>query len=187
MFSLNKKVIDRAMREKNIKTYTELADRTLLNKVQLSNMLNSEYSPIKSNVLSLMKELDLSFEEIIKKRNESVKKDLQLASLDIFEQLDLKFEDLDDVDYISENKKYKLEEYEDFSLFSPESCFNVIETFAGAGGLSLGLEKANLKTRIAIELDKYAAETLKVNIKDALIIQDDINNVLKVGFDSYGI
>ncbi|EZZ31895.1 hypothetical protein V115_02821, partial [Staphylococcus aureus Tur-12] len=67
MFSLNKKVIDRAMREKNIKTYTELADRTLLNKVQLSNMLNSEYSPIKSNVLSLMKELDLSFEEIIKK------------------------------------------------------------------------------------------------------------------------
>lgn len=189
MFSLNKKVIDRAMHKKNIKTYTELSDRTLLNKTQLSNMLNSEYSPIKNNVLLLMKELDLSFEEIIEKRNENVKKELALASLDTFEQLDLKFEDLNvsDVDYVSENKKYRLDKYEDFSLFSPESYFNVIETFAGAGGLALGLEKANLKTKVAIELDKYAAETLKVNTEDTLVIQDDINNVLKRGFDSYGI
>lgn len=189
MFSLNKSAVDKAMNKKNIKTYTELSDRTLLNKTQLSNMLNREYSPIKNNVILLMEELDLSFEEIIEKREGNVEKDLPLASLDSFEQLDLKFEDLDvsDIDYVSENKKYQLDKYEDFSLFSPESHFSVIETFAGAGGLSLGLEKANLKTKVAIELDKYAAETLRINTIDTLVIQDDINNVLKNGFNNYGI
>ena len=41
----------------------------------------------------------------------------------------------------------------------------VIELFAGAGGLALGLEKAGFASLGLIEYDKYACETLKVNRK----------------------
>lgn len=189
MHLLNKKVIDQAMKKKNIKTYTELSERILLNKTQLSNMLNKDYSPIKNNVVSLMKELNLSFDEIIEVREEEFKEKIQKESFSSFEQLDLQFDDLDvdDIDYISENKKYQLDSYENLTLFSPKQYYNVIETFAGGGGLSLGLDKANLKTKVAIEIDKCAAETLRTNATDTLVIEEDINNILKYGLSNYSI
>ena len=38
--------------------------------------------------------------------------------------------------------------------------FSVIELFAGAGGLALGLEKAGLKTKLLVEMDKDCISTL---------------------------
>ncbi len=38
-----------------------------------------------------------------------------------------------------------------------------IDLFAGAGGMSLGASAAGVKIKIAVELDKYAAETYKAN------------------------
>jgi DNA (cytosine-5)-methyltransferase 1 len=53
----------------------------------------------------------------------------------------------------------------------------VIELFAGAGGLALGLERAGFSTRALVERDKYCCETLLSNRRyfpDASVIQRDI-------------
>lgn len=41
--------------------------------------------------------------------------------------------------------------------------FTSIELFAGAGGLALGMENAGIKHNLLVEIDKYAASTLKHN------------------------
>lgn len=41
--------------------------------------------------------------------------------------------------------------------------FTSIELFAGAGGLALGMENAGIKHKLLVEIDKYAAATLKHN------------------------
>lgn len=44
-----------------------------------------------------------------------------------------------------------------------KSKYKVIELFAGAGGLALGMENAGLQSEMLVEIDKHAAQTLKVN------------------------
>lgn len=53
----------------------------------------------------------------------------------------------------------------------------VVELFAGAGGLALGLEKAGLKTVLLNEFDKDCVATLKKNKPDWNIIHDDVKNI----------
>jgi DNA (cytosine-5)-methyltransferase 1 len=57
------------------------------------------------------------------------------------------------------------------------SKFNVIELFAGAGGLALGMENAGLTAKLLVEIDKNAVATLRANRRDWNIIEDDISNV----------
>jgi len=64
----------------------------------------------------------------------------------------------------------------------PIRNFNVIELFAGAGGLALGLEKAGLKCLLLNEIDKWAAETLRNNRPEWNVIEDDISNL---SFEEY--
>ena len=54
---------------------------------------------------------------------------------------------------------------------------NVIELFAGAGGLALGLESAGLKCVALNEINHWAAETLRKNRPGWNVIEDDIKNV----------
>lgn len=54
---------------------------------------------------------------------------------------------------------------------------NTIELFAGAGGLALGIERAEFKTLGLIEFDKSASETLKTNRPEWNVINDDIANI----------
>jgi hypothetical protein len=61
----------------------------------------------------------------------------------------------------------------------------VIELFAGAGGLALGLEKAGFKTIGLIEFDKYAAETLKHNRPNWNVINDNIENISSKNLEDY--
>jgi DNA (cytosine-5)-methyltransferase 1 len=55
--------------------------------------------------------------------------------------------------------------------------YNVIELFAGAGGLALGLEAAGLKCVALNEIDHWAAETLRSNRVNWNVIEGDIKNV----------
>lgn len=55
--------------------------------------------------------------------------------------------------------------------------YTAIELFAGAGGLSLGIEKAGFDTIALIEIDKAASETLKTNRPNWNVINDDIANI----------
>jgi DNA (cytosine-5)-methyltransferase 1 len=53
----------------------------------------------------------------------------------------------------------------------------VIELFAGAGGLALGLEKAGLKAKALIEIDKDAVATLRHNRPGWNVIHADVSKV----------
>lgn len=53
----------------------------------------------------------------------------------------------------------------------------VIELFAGAGGLALGLEKAGFETIGLVEIDKTACDTLRKNRPNWNIIEADISKV----------
>jgi DNA (cytosine-5)-methyltransferase 1 len=66
-----------------------------------------------------------------------------------------------------------------FSILKSDkfSKFSVVELFAGAGGLALGMENAGLNTELLVEIDKNAIETLRKNRPDWNVIGDDISNV----------
>lgn len=55
--------------------------------------------------------------------------------------------------------------------------YSVLELFAGAGGLAIGLEQAGLKCLALNEYDHWAAETLRINRPNWDVIEDDIRNV----------
>jgi len=83
-------------------------------------------------------------------------------------------------------KKEDLEIFPEFqSLFNtdeqnnkvePLKDYSVLELFAGAGGLALGLEKSGLKCTALNEIDKWACQTLKVNRPKWNVLEGDIKN-----------
>ncbi|WP_276942921.1 MULTISPECIES: DNA (cytosine-5-)-methyltransferase [Ferrimicrobium] len=52
---------------------------------------------------------------------------------------------------------------------------SVVDLFAGAGGLSYGLEMAGKKVAYAVELDRYAAETFRYNHPYSIVKQFDLS------------
>ena len=59
----------------------------------------------------------------------------------------------------------------------PEQEYPVLELFAGAGGLAIGLEKAGLKCIALNEIDKWACQTLRKNRPNWNIIEGDIKDI----------
>lgn len=59
----------------------------------------------------------------------------------------------------------------------PNRDYNLIELFAGAGGLALGLERAGFKSVMFNEIDKHACNTLRTNRPDWNIIEGDISDI----------
>lgn len=60
-----------------------------------------------------------------------------------------------------------------------------IELFAGAGGLALGLEKANFEPIALIEIDNDAANTLKLNRPSWKVICEDIANISPLNLEIF--
>tara|TARA_B100001179_G_C18603492_1_gene412171 strand:+ start:2146 stop:3396 length:1251 start_codon:yes stop_codon:yes gene_type:complete len=60
---------------------------------------------------------------------------------------------------------------------APVRDYSLVELFAGAGGLALGLEQAGFKSILLNEKDKYACDTLRTNRPNWNVVQDDIANV----------
>ncbi|NJQ14708.1 DNA cytosine methyltransferase [Streptomyces bohaiensis] len=68
------------------------------------------------------------------------------------------------------------------SAVGPEKPLEVVEICAGAGGQTLGLERAGFRHRLAIELDDKAAETLRRNLVEFLgYSEDEARDSVKVG------
>jgi len=80
---------------------------------------------------------------------------------------------------------FKLDEFVNVENVTPNYSFSVLETFAGAGGLALGLENAGLKSVGALEIDKNAAETLRVNRPNWNVIEQDINKSAEEGIRNF--
>lgn len=52
-----------------------------------------------------------------------------------------------------------------------------VDIFCGAGGLSIGAEMAGIKTTLAVEFDKHAANSFQTNHKKATVLNEDIRKV----------
>lgn len=59
----------------------------------------------------------------------------------------------------------------------PNHDYSVIELFAGAGGLAVGLEKAGLKCVALNEIDKYACATLRKNRPNWNVLEGDVRGL----------
>ncbi|MDR2897862.1 MAG: DNA cytosine methyltransferase [Spirochaetaceae bacterium] len=68
---------------------------------------------------------------------------------------------------------------------SEDNPFTVIELFAGAGGLALGVESAGFTPLALIEFNKDAADTLKRNRPEWNVICDDIANIAPQDLNSF--
>ena len=58
----------------------------------------------------------------------------------------------------------------------PKRQYSVLELFAGAGGLAIGLEKAGLKCVALNEIDKWACQTLRTNRPHWKVVEGDIRS-----------
>lgn len=150
------------MKEKNIKSQTELAKLMGITKNQLSVILSNRFDPIKSNVNKLCNILETDLDKILEKiYNKEVASD-------------------------KENLNNNSEEIEvQYSDIKPLKNYNVVELFAGAGGLALGLEKAGFNTVGLVEIDKHCCSTLKHNRPNWNIINKDVINVAENGIRKY--
>lgn len=61
----------------------------------------------------------------------------------------------------------------------------VIELFAGAGGLALGVEQAGFEAIGLVEFDKAASETLRANRPNWRVIHDDVANISPLDLEKY--
>lgn len=82
----------------------------------------------------------------------------------------------DELDFLFDNSSDEPNHYES------KQSYTVLELFAGAGGLALGLEQAGLKCVALNEIDHWAAETLRVNRPHWNVLEGDIR---KLDFNKY--
>ena len=59
----------------------------------------------------------------------------------------------------------------------PTKKYNLLELFAGAGGLAIGMEEAGFNSVLLNEFDKHACNTLRKNRPDWNVVEGDISNV----------
>jgi DNA (cytosine-5)-methyltransferase 1 len=69
-------------------------------------------------------------------------------------------------------------DYEDTvdNFITPIQEFKVLELFAGAGGLAVGMEKAGIKCVALNEIDKWACQTLRENRPNWNVLEGDIKS-----------
>lgn len=170
MYTISKERVRIHMKNRGIKTQTELAEQLGVSKSQLSMILSSNYSPIKSNVIKLCETLDVSLD-------------------DISEQMSFDFE----IDELKDDKKpaqKSLNELDEQNFVEvrgimPKRDYKVLELFAGAGGLALGLEQAGFESIGNIEFDKHACKTLRKNRPQWNVIEEDVEKVSEIGIQNY--
>ena len=85
----------------------------------------------------------------------------------------INYQILKDLDIFKELKNSKWDQ--EFKT-KPKKNYKVIELFAGAGGLAIGLKKAGFSTLILNDIDKDSCATLSTNL-NSHIINDDVKNL----------
>lgn len=67
--------------------------------------------------------------------------------------------------------------WDDEHATKPIRKYNLVELFAGGGGLAIGMEQAGLESIFLNEMDKHACNTLRHNRPNWNVIEGDITNV----------
>jgi DNA (cytosine-5)-methyltransferase 1 len=158
-YVIDKDKVHDVMEENSISTQQELADMLGITKNQLSVLLSEKVNPFKSTFTKLCSVLNVSPIDLL-----SVK------------------EDKNDRKRMSETDKVELV---DVHTIVPKRTYHCVELFAGAGGLALGLDKAGFSEKGLVEIDKFAAETLRVNRPDWNVIEEDVIKVAEKGIQHY--
>lgn len=158
------------MKKRGIQTQTELADQLGVSKSQLSMILSSNYSPIKSNVLKLCETLDVKLDDISEQ-----------LSFDFDEDIAIRHEKSQDIlaNEQSDNG------FIDVRGIKPVRDYKALELFAGAGGLALGLEQAGFTSIGNVELDKHACNTLRKNRPHWNVIEENVEKISEIGIKNY--
>ena len=68
-------------------------------------------------------------------------------------------------------------QWEEELKIQPKRKYNLVELFAGGGGLALGMEQAGFNSIFLNEIDKHACSTLKHNRPDWNVVEGDISKV----------
>ncbi|GAA0131405.1 hypothetical protein BavelB3_19840 [Bacillus velezensis] len=173
MYTISKNKVRLHMKKHGISTQKQLAEQLGISKNQLSMLLSPNFNPIKSNALKLCEILDVNFEEIIES-----------------EQMELSLDDTDNlidsnIDEEINVSSFEGNEFLDIRDIKANKNYSVVELFAGAGGLALGLEQAGFKSRGLVEFDKYACQTLRKNRPHWNVIEKDIIDVAEEGIKNY--
>jgi DNA (cytosine-5)-methyltransferase 1 len=67
--------------------------------------------------------------------------------------------------------------WEEELTITPTRTYKLLELFAGAGGLAIGMEQAGFDSVLLKEIDKHACNTLKFNRPNWHIVEGDISHV----------
>ncbi|MBS5981398.1 DNA (cytosine-5-)-methyltransferase [Clostridium butyricum] len=162
---ISKECLYKQMKNKGIKTQTELAQKMGITKNQLSVILSDKFCPVKSNVIKLCDTLEIRFEDI--------------AELQKDYPIQLSFNNKVEETYKEDS------EFIDISNVVAKNKYNVVELFAGAGGLALGLEEAGFNEVGLVEFDKHACNTLRKNRPEWNVIEDDVVKVSELGIRNF--
>lgn len=160
-YVIDKSKIHAIMKNKNIKTQSELAKQLGMTKNQLSVILSKRSNPLKSNYQRLCDILEVKPIDILvpKEKHEEERQG------NIISESQLEFVDIKNIKAVRQ--------------------YNSVELFAGAGGLALGLELAGFHAKGLVEIDKYAAQTLRQNRPEWNVIENDIIKVSEDGVRNY--
>jgi DNA (cytosine-5)-methyltransferase 1 len=82
----------------------------------------------------------------------------------------------EDVQELMGNLFDEILEDEVSNFVEPDNDYSVLELFAGAGGLAVGMEKAGLKCVALNEIDKWACQTLGENRPNWNVLEGDIKD-----------
>lgn len=169
MYIISKEKVRTHMKRKGIATQKELANRLGISKNQLSMLLSPKFNPIKTNVIKLCETLGVDLKDIA----------LQLEF-----DLDIEEKDIKKITN-KNNKETESKDYVEVRNIKPNKKYTVLELFAGAGGLGLGLEYAGFNTIGNIEVDKHACQTLRKNRQNWKVVEEDIKVVTENGIENY--
>jgi len=84
---------------------------------------------------------------------------------------------LEEVSHYPELQKLSNSEWDKEHQIQPNRKYNLVELFAGGGGLALGMEKAGFESILLNELDKHACKTLRHNRPEWNVVEGDISKV----------
>ncbi len=88
-----------------------------------------------------------------------------------------RYYELDQLKGFAETDFLFRKDWDNEEKIKPNKNYTLIELFAGAGGLALGLEQAGFQSVLLNEFDKDACETLKKNRPDWNVVHSDIKDV----------
>lgn len=83
----------------------------------------------------------------------------------------------DQISHYSQVKSFNESKWDEELNIKPKRKYNLVELFAGGGGLALGMEAAGFESVMLNEWDRHACNTLRHNRPDWNVVEGDISNI----------